>query len=280
MSPPDRARDQWVARANSGAGARLSAIREGVFDLSQVARHHLILDLGSASGLLTWEGIRRAPEGQVWAVAETTKEAEFLLEIAEKLDHLYRPVVLLGELKDLIQLVQNQAGKDVAPKFDRVFVRGIFQRDPSAKSFQLIAPLLADSGAIVVIEPDPDTTQRLYRLLPDGALSENLLQQLAEAEENIYRDAPNGVAISNAAKEVGLATIKIRTLSHEVVWRITERTMDRWFTTREEGRPSFVDHVAETLDPKQIKEVQDAFKRCLLGQNITWKTGTLLVRVE
>ena len=280
MSPPDKDRDQWVARVNSGAGARLSSIREAVFDLSQVLRHHLILDLASASGLLTWEGLRRAPEGQVWAVTDTTKEAEFLLETAEKLDHLYRPIVLSGALKDLKQVVQEQAGKDPAPKFDRVFVRGIFQRDPSAKPLKLIAPLLADSGAIVVIEPDPDTTQRLYSLLPDGALSENLLRQLVEAEENIYRDAPDGVAISDAANEVGLTKIRIRTLSHEVVWRITERTIDRWFTTREAGRPSFVDHLARTLDPEQIKEVQDAFNRYLLSQNITWKTGTLLVRVE
>ncbi len=61
-------RDRWLARAVGGAGERLSALRDRVLDAARLQRHSLALDLNAGSGLLTWEALRRAPEGGVWSL--------------------------------------------------------------------------------------------------------------------------------------------------------------------------------------------------------------------
>ena len=63
MSPPDRARDGWLARVTSNAGERLASIREAAFELAPVARHHLVLDLGAGSGPVHLGGAATGPGG-------------------------------------------------------------------------------------------------------------------------------------------------------------------------------------------------------------------------
>ena len=57
-------RDRWLARAVGGAGERLAALRDRVLDAARLQRHSLVLDLNAGSGLLTWEALRRVPEGR------------------------------------------------------------------------------------------------------------------------------------------------------------------------------------------------------------------------
>ena len=281
MGPPDRARDGWLARVTSGAGQRLASIRDAAFELAPVNRHHLILDLGAASGLLTWEGLRRAPEGQTWAVTETQQEAELLLQMAERLDLLDRPIVLSGSLQDAARLVAERAGSErETPRFDVIIARSTGRRQPGGEGpFASIAPLLAEGGVVVVIEPDPDSTQRLHALLPEGALAEPLFAKLREAEEGIYRGAATGAALAAAAEAAGLTDPGIRTLNHDVEWTVREKTLERWFTPKgDDGKRSFIDHLAEALDAAEIEAVRAAFTRHLLGQNLSWRAGTVLVR--
>jgi putative ATPase len=63
-SPPDRQRDRWLQRSLSQTGAELAARRDRLFALAPPQRHHRILDLNARTGLLTWEALRRVPEGE------------------------------------------------------------------------------------------------------------------------------------------------------------------------------------------------------------------------
>ena len=279
LSPPDRVRDSWLAQIASRAGERLAAIRDTAFELAGVLRHHLLLELGAGSGLLTWEGLRRAPEGQTWAVTETPEEAELLLKLADRLDGLDRPVVLSGPLGDVGRLVAQRA--EAALRFDVIFARGVLKRDSGSELFASVVPLLAAAGILIVIEPDPENTQRLHHLLPEGALSAELFAELRAAEEDIYRGAASGPAIAAAAEAAGLTGVQIRTLVHEVVWTVGEQTLQRWFAPGGTGgRPSFADHLGERLEVSGIEQVRAAFVRHLLGRDLTWRMGTVLVRAE
>jgi putative ATPase len=65
-SPVDKQREAWLQRAINASGKGLAEVREKLFALAEVQRHHRLLDVAGGSGLLVWEGVRRAPEG--WGV--------------------------------------------------------------------------------------------------------------------------------------------------------------------------------------------------------------------
>ena len=50
----------------------LGELRDRVLDACGLPRHGLVLDLKAGSGLLTWEALRRVPEGGVYALARST----------------------------------------------------------------------------------------------------------------------------------------------------------------------------------------------------------------
>jgi putative ATPase len=51
----------------------------------ELARHSLVLDLKAGAGLLTWEAVRRTPEGGVFALARSRRDADALRQLAERL---------------------------------------------------------------------------------------------------------------------------------------------------------------------------------------------------
>ena len=97
FSPTGRARDRWLMRAISDTGRHLGDVRDRLFAEAQVPRHALILDLHAGSGLLTWEALRRAPEGGVFALARDDTAATALRQQAERLPEVERPQVLRGD---------------------------------------------------------------------------------------------------------------------------------------------------------------------------------------
>ncbi len=101
--------DRWLQRTVSQVGKQLGGIRDRLFALVQLQRHHLILDLNAKTGLLTWEALRQVPEGGVYACVSSQTEAEALNEQAAILPELLRPIVLTTTLNELPNLLAQQA---------------------------------------------------------------------------------------------------------------------------------------------------------------------------
>ena len=79
-----------------------------------------MLDLNAGTGLLTWEALRRAPEGGVWALA-TRGRGRPRCARWPPLPELERPVVLQGALAELPDLLALRGEADV--RFDAIVGR-------------------------------------------------------------------------------------------------------------------------------------------------------------
>ena len=184
-SEVDQESERWLQRTLSQVGEQLADIRERVFALASPQRHHTLLDLNGGSGLLTWEAVRRVPEGGVYVRVGTTMEAEALREQAAALPQLQRPFVFESNLEHLPQVLTSQASE---LRFDRIIGRNVLTKEVDKKAIaESLVSLLAEKGMLVLAQSVPRRAQRLYHLLNPQYLNSKLYERWVEAEENIYQ---------------------------------------------------------------------------------------------
>src|SRR5262249_56362708 len=113
-------------RASSGVGEHPGALRDRVRAAAALQRHSLVLDVNAATGLLPWEALRRAPAGGVWALTSDAQAAAALQQQAERLPEVERPIVVLGDLIHLADLLTACGDQEV--RFDAVGGRNALTR--------------------------------------------------------------------------------------------------------------------------------------------------------
>jgi len=289
-------RDRWLQRAIGGAGERLAALRDRVLDAARLQRHHLVLDVNAGSGLLTWEALRRVPEGGVWALTATAAEADALREIAARLPPIERPAVLQGALVELPDLLALRGEGDV--RFDAIVGRGVvafYHRGRGAASrgdpgrgadhlshiARLLAGLLHAGGVISLAEPVPRHTQRLYALVDLSSLGDDLAARVRAAEEAIYAAADDPLVnwaeadLADALRAAGLADVTVEAVESTADMRIGPALLDRWFTpAAADARPAYVQHLAGHLSADEIADVEALYRRKLTGATVPWRSVT------
>lgn len=274
-SPDDPARDRWLQRTISNAGARLADTRDRVLDAAHLSRHATVLDLKAGSGLLTWEALRRVPEGGVYALTHSDRDWEALRQMAVQLPEIERPTLLQGELPELSQLLTNAPGfEDV--QFDAmVGYNALLDQPDKAAIARLLRPLLADGGKLSLAERIPRHTQRLYKLVDLSTLEASLQERLQAAEEAIYAeeddpllnwDAPD---LARQLQEAGF-DVEWHVEAEESEVQITEAVLARWFAPMGGARPSYAQRIAAQLSAAETEEVRTLFQRQLLHQTVTW----------
>ena len=271
----DRQSDRWLQRTISGGGERLGKLRDRVMEAARLQRHHLVLDLHAGSGLLTWEALRRTPEGGVYALARTTQDAAALQQMAANLPELRRPVVLHGDLDELPVML---AALDPALRFDAIVGRNTLTNHPDKPAAaRLLAALLTPGGCLVLAETVPQHTQRLYRLVSLASLPPDLTAALIAAEEAIYQDTADPM-VNWSGEDIRLAFIAagLQTTVHEESeaseLRITSAQLDRWFGGGD-GRPSYGQRLGSDL----AAQVETLFRRQLTDQVVAWASQVAYV---
>ena len=274
--PPSHS--MWLARTLSSIGEQLARLRDRVMALAAIERHELVLDLNAASGLLTWEAVRRAPVGGVWALAASEREARDLQEQASHLDPLGRPVVLQGGLEALPSLVAAQGQGDV--RFDVAIGRNALAHcsDWQAAT-RAVAAVLRSGGRLVLAEAVPCRAQRLYRLVDLASLGEELAARVVAAEEAAYSDpavpllhwdAPDLAAALTAA---GFRQVRVELTEETGEQRIAPSHLARWFGAARPGqRPSYAERLARALSPAELASVRALFYHQLQDQTVAWTT--------
>ena len=284
-SPDDPARERWLQRTISGAGERLGHVRDRVLDGARLLNHSLVLDLKAGAGLLTWEAVRRTPEGGVYALARTRRDADALRQTAERLPLIERPTVMEGRLEELpffVSLRGGPGGVDAPPlRFDAIAgYNALLDEADKAVACRLLANLLAPGGVISLAERVPRHTQRLYALVDGRSLDADLLARWRTAEEAIYADPADSLVnwdeddLHAALTAAGLdVTLQGEKEQHETP--ITPAMITRWFTPASSGKPAYVDRLAATLSRSEIERVKYLFDHQLTGQPVLWQTYTL-----
>ena len=278
---PDTARDRWLQRTISSTGERLGHLRDRVLDAAHLVRHSLVLDLKAGSGLLTWEALRRAPEGGVYTLARSERDAEALRQLAVRLPEPERPVVLQGDLDDLPALLAAQPG---APsRFDAVVGHNVLlEAADKPAAVARICALVAEGGAISLAERLPRETQRLYRLVALDELGADLAARVQAAEDAIYQRADDPLVNWGEEELAGwwAAAGCPATVESEAEWtevRITPALLARWFAPVGEQRPSYAQHLAAHLSAAEIEQVRALFQRQLLNQQVRWQSRVAYV---
>ena len=272
-SPVDKQREAWLQRAINASGKGLAEVREKLFALAEVQRHHRLLDVAGGSGLLVWEGVRRAPEGGVWTAVAEPSSAEILRQQAAQLpDALLRPHIVTAALAELPAQLPPEV------RFDRILARQAVSLASQQGALAGLRPWLAPDGRLIIVQTIPRHGQRLYALV-DWAGAEALRAQVVAAEEAIYHDPEDGLVNWEVADLVAtLAGAGWRVLHQQVERRVEERQITaglvgRWFGPAPAGaRPSY----GERLEAAGV-DVGAVRGRFGVGQVVGWESAVVWV---
>jgi putative ATPase len=291
FAPGERDYDRWLQRTISTAGERLGRLRDRVLDAARLQRHHVVLDLNAGSGLLTWEILRRAPEGGTWALVWDRQAGEGLRQQAERLPQLERPVVLIGDpssssaqrLGELRELLGLRGEGDL--RFDAIAGRNALGPQPNkVEALWLLAGWLRPGGCLSLAETVVKRAQRLHKLVDLSSLVDDLRQRVIEGEEQIYAapDDPlvnwDAADLQRALAAAGFEEVVVQEEMQEAEMLVSPATLDRWFAVAaERDRPSYAQHLLRRLTAGELAQVRALFQRQLAGQAVAWQTRIAFV---
>jgi putative ATPase len=283
FAPGDRAHERWLQRTISNAGERLSRLRDRVLDGARLQRHDVVLDLNAGSGLLTWEILRRTPEGGTWALARDRQAGEGLRQQAERLPELERPVVLVGELAELGELLALRGESGL--RFDAIVGRNALGALPDKPEvLRMLTGWLQPGGRLSLAETVARQAQRLYTLADLSSLDSDLCRRVMEAEEQIYADPDDPLVnwdvtgLQSALESVGLKEIAIQEEPQESEMLVSPAVVDRWFSIEAgRDRPSYAQHLLRRITVDELALLKALFQRQISGQTVSWRTSIAFV---
>ena len=285
-SDAGRAHDRWLQRTVSRVGQHLGTLRDRVLDAAALQRHSLVLDANANTGLLTWEALRRAPEGGVWSLTHDARSAEAVRQQAARLPELQRPRLLSGGVGDLLALLE--ACGDEAVRFDAVVGRNVLSAHADkAGVCAVLHACLRATGRLSLAEVVPRRAQRLSALVDLTNLGDDLAARLQAAEDAMYQadddplvnwDAPDLEAVLRAAGFEVRTPLCAETQDEER--RITEDTLARWFDGQAapaNRRPSYAQHLLKRLSANEVARLEAGYRQQLRDQIVPWRTSWVYV---
>jgi putative ATPase len=274
---------QWVRRATSET--MLAEVRDRLFEIADVKRDSLLLDLNGRTGLLALEAGRRIVEGSVWVLAHTRADFETLGGVMRRFDEPGRPQIVRTSWPSFDADLKTAAGGDV--RFSIILGRNILTREADkAALLRRIIVLLAKGGILALAESIPSRGQRIAELLTFPGKRSAMGKKFKEAEESLFGDADdpmvNWDADSLAANLDSIAGIahKSHATTHRSLRRILPPDIDFWLRRAESGgRRSLGDRLRESLGEEQIQELASLMHGQLDNRDVRWKTEILFTRI-
>ncbi len=271
-----RSRDRWLARAVGNAGARLGLLRDRVLDAAALGRHCLVLDLRAGTGLLTWEAMRRAPEGGIWCLAHDRPTAEALVAMAGRLGQVEAPVVLETGLDELPDLLALRGESDV--RFEAVVGRNALAglADPLS-ALTAIRQLLAPGGRLSLAETLVRHAPRPSSLVGAGALDDSARARLVAAEEVAAAADPrqrwDADDLAEILRSAGFHDVRAELATDAATLLITEGLVARWFG----ADSTYLAALATEVPPATIDCVRNAVTSHQGGPPVPWPITTVFL---
>ena len=284
-SPEDPVRDRWLQRSINRSGTNLAGARDRILDAAGIKRHGILLDLNAGTGLLTWEAVRRTPEGSVWARVGDEKSASGLRAQALNLNEMDRPVIMAGPLEKIRELVSAEGEGDV--RFDAVVGRNaLLPVNDKVAAVQAVEQVLAPEGTISFVETVPRLGQRIYDLVGREGLDDKLLKKWISAEEAIYEDPEDPMVNWTPDDLVGVfdqAGFLIKYLHSEqtaIEILVTDTVLTRWFpevngAPKMPARPSYRERLSVLLSPDEVDQIRRHITLKLAGKQLPWTSESI-----
>ena len=280
------ARERWLQRTVAQSGEAAAALRERILAGGPLERHSVVLDLNVGSGLLTWEALRRAPEGGVYALAYNEDDRRALQEQVQNLEESARPLLLHGRMGEMAQLLDTDT-----VRFDAIVGRNaLLNSIEKEAALRQLAERLAPDGWLSLAETVPKHTQRIYALGDRSTLRPELAERLIAAEEAIYADSADALvnwdedrleaalfAAFPAQAQSGRVSIERIDADTDVL--ISEGMVRRWFGPALGDRRSYAERLAEGMGPEEVEQIEGWVRGQLLNRTVPWRRRTVLLRV-
>ena len=276
VQPNDRERNEWLRRAQGDTSELLGRVRDRVFARVRWQRHHRVLDLNGATGLLTWEALRRVPEGGVWSLCHDKTSAVALREMAAHLAELDRPFVLEGEVSELPALLEGEGNEEL--RFDIVIGRNACGTSDRRRALSAVHATMASEAQVSLAEAFPRQAQRLCRLVRLDDLGADLSDRVLRAEEEIYEDEGNPRVnwdvgdLDDAMTAAGFTAVECRVESVVTPRRITLHHLGNWFNPGGDKHRTFANLLRRHIETDELARVRKLFELQLAHKDVKWST--------
>ncbi|MBN2035259.1 MAG: AAA family ATPase [Chitinispirillaceae bacterium] len=275
----------WLERTLSRRGEQLGRVRQILLDEAAITRASLVLDLHARTGLLTFEALRRAPEGSVWTLAHDDRAAATVQAAARGMDLLKQPQVVRTSLDGFDKDLKAAAGKNV--RFDRIIGRNVLTREKDkTKLVRRCRALLVHDGVIVLAETVPSEGQRLAWLVSSWSDAPRLEKTLARAEEELFSDQDDPMvnwtcaSLEKTFGDTAEATVTVSRHDHEILRRVTPHDIDFWLReTDGGGRLSLGDRICRNNDRETLSLLSATMHRRLDFKEVYWKNVTAIIKI-
>ncbi len=278
---PGKVQNQWLKRTLENSGKKLGVLRDTVFKMAQCLPESVVLLINDPTGLLLWEGLRRAPIGGVYTLLADGESKKILESQARNLTVLERPVFLQGNLNILEEHVNDTPGL----QFDFVLSYGLRKKiEHDEQYLQRLAQVIKSKGKIINYETLPRFNQRLYQLLPKKCLTHELYEQIKEVEENLYYDSSMDWCEDDQLRNnfhcpdfFTMTQVKKKIQSDVYINR---KDIEQWFKPGDSDKKiSYYDQLEKNIDKKNIDTVKNCFLVHLANKIFPWESETAFLQL-
>ncbi len=275
IQPNDKDRNDWVRRAQGDTSELLGRVRERVFARARWQRHHRVVDLNGATGLLTWEALRRVADGGVWSLCHDKTSAVALREMATHLTELDRPHVLEGDVAALPSLLVDE---NDGVRFDVAVGRNAFGSSSGHQQLPAVFEVMAEGGQLSLAEVFPRQAQRLCDLVRLDELEADLRDRVLRAEEEIYEDGSNPRVswdaddLNKALTAAGFASVEHRAERLAIPRRINLHHLGNWFSPGGDRHPTFANLLRRHIEADELAQIKKLFELQLAHKDVNWST--------
>ncbi len=261
--------DRWIGRTFDGMASRAQTLRDLIFDRVAPKPNSRVLDIHASSGLLSFEALRRCPQGGVFAlIGSDDASASFAALNAQRSEIERANIETIG---DFSNFSPDRFG---GQKFDCIIGRNFLHLRDNLPSFFLdIEKILDASGTYCFCNILPATQPTISSLIPNKAqINAKLLKAWRDAEAKIYEASQFkcfGIAsIEQAAAKSGLSCI-LRRIDLDGALTVTPSIFNRWFSHQPDGN-GYIDKLGAYLSRESIDAAVQFAHVYLRGQSVPW----------
>jgi putative ATPase len=270
--------ERWIGRTFDGGAARAQAIRDEIFEAADIQKNSRVLDINATSGLISFEALRRAPEGGVFSVLLPSPAADNFKGLMNQKPEVERATIV--ETDDISASIFEKLG-DL--KFDRIVGRNFLHITPNLPEFLgAIRDHLDTGGRAVFGNLLAGEMPRIYSLgvkpIHETRISSDLFNAWKNAEDELLKSEQGQHftirELENAAAQAHI-DIHIRKLELSGSLTITPSIFKHWFESNA-SEPSYIDKLGQYLSDESCRTIVQWAATYLRSQTVPWPTSVIL----